>query len=152
MLGVATLGLQEATGEVLEHLRVFDGLQWGALRRRTSPVADASAKKEETRPRSPKIWQRPSTRREEFLTLIISDKAQAVAEKVMQDLNRGVTALHGEGMYTQKPREVLICALTETEVEPLKNAVRAVDPQSFVVVMPASEVAGRGFMPLGESE
>jgi uncharacterized membrane-anchored protein YitT (DUF2179 family) len=68
----------------------------------------------------------------------------------MQDLNRGVTALHGEGMYTQKAREVLICALTETEIDDLKRAVNEADPQGFVVVMPASEIAGRGFSPLDE--
>jgi uncharacterized membrane-anchored protein YitT (DUF2179 family) len=55
-------------------------------------------------------------------------------------------------MYTQKPREVLMCALTDTEIEALKRAVREADPQGFVVVMPAAEIAGRGFMPLDADE
>lgn len=82
------------------------------------------------------------------MAMIISDKPQEIAERVMQDLNRGVTALHGEGMYTQRAREVLMCALTETEIDALKKAIKAVDPQSFVVLMPAAEIAGRGFQPL----
>ena len=82
--------------------------------------------------------------------MIITDKGSECAAKVMVDLGRGVTALHGEGMYLKKPREVLICALTETELELLKQSVAAADPAGFVVVMPATEVSGRGFMPLQE--
>jgi uncharacterized membrane protein len=139
LLGLLTLNLQEATGEVLEHHRVLHRLRFG----RTLRTAKATAA-----PSDKGAWQRPTARREEFMTMIISEKGSAVAERVMQDLNRGVTALHGEGMYTQKPREVLMCALTETEIEALKRAVNAVDPQGFVVVMPAAEIAGRGFTPL----
>lgn len=137
LFGLATLNLQNATGEVLTKHRVFEGLRFGHGSQSRTPL---------THPPSPgQAWQRPSGRREEFMTMIISEKAQAIAEKVMQDLHRGVTALHGEGMYTQKPREVLICALTETEIASLKKAVREVDPQGFVIVMPASEIAGAGF-------
>ena len=78
----------------------------------------------------------------------MSDKGAAVATKVMLDLQRGVTALHGEGMDTHAAREVLLCALTETEIESLKRVVRSVDPAAFVVVMPASEIEGSGFIPL----
>lgn len=140
VLGLFTAFLQEAPGEVLPHYRVLERLQ----RRRRRPVSAGAPK------HLREAWQRPSARREEFVTMIISDKPNEIAAKVMLDLRRGVTALHGEGMYTQKPREVLMCALTETEIEPLKRAVRSVDPSGFVVVMPAAEVAGRGFMPLDE--
>lgn len=139
IFGLATLNLQQASGEVLSKHRVFANLRLG-LGSQHRAGAEAS--------RSPGVWQRPSARREEYMTMIISDKAQAIAEKVMQDLNRGVTALHGEGMYTQKPREVLMCALTETEIGALKNAVKTIDPQGFVIVMPAAEIAGAGFQSL----
>ena len=94
----------------------------------------------------------PTRQRDEFMTMIITDKGPAVAEKIMQDLSRGVTAMHGEGMYTQKAREVLMCAITETEIDDVKRAVRAVDPQGFVIVLPATEISGRGFMPLDDDE
>lgn len=141
LLAVSTSTLQEAAGEVLEQPLVFKGL---GIDRMQSPGATPRG------PRLKGVWQRPHARREEFMTMIITDKGHAVAEKVMQDLRRGVTALHGEGMYTQKPREVLMCALTETELDNLKRAVKAVDPQGFVIVLPASEIAGRGFQPLEE--
>ena len=139
LFALGTWNLQQATGEVLQQPRVFAGLRFGRTPEPRKPPMSAASR----RP-----TQRPSARREEFMAMIISDKPQAVAEQVMQELKRGVTALHGEGMYTQKEREVLMCALTGTEINALKKAVKTVDPQSFLVLMPAAEVAGRGFQPL----
>ncbi len=140
VMALATSTLHDATGEVLEQPKVFEGLRFDRFFRR-SPNERASGTG---------VWQRPHGHRDEYMTMIITDKGAAVAERAMQDLNRGVTQLHGEGMYTQKAREVLICALTETEIDDLKRAVNAADPQGFVVVMPASEIAGKGFAPLEE--
>lgn len=140
LVAAFTLNLQDATGEILEQPRVFERLGVPNFMRRAN----------NERVYGKGVWQRPHGRRDEFMTMIITEKGAAVAERVMQDLNRGVTALHGEGMYTQKAREVLICALTETELDDLKNAVNAADPQGFVVVMPASEISGRGFSSLNK--
>jgi len=38
--------------------------------------------------------------------------------------------------------------LTVTEVNYLKNLVRQEDSNAFVIVTPAQEILGRGFMPL----
>lgn len=140
LMAFVTLTLNDSTGEVLEQVHVFERL---GVNRFFRPSANERVYGTGT-------WQRPHARRDEFMTMIITEKGLAVAERVMQDLNRGVTALHGEGMYTQKAREVLICALTETELDDLKRAVNAADPQGFVVVMPASEILGKDFSKLGK--
>jgi uncharacterized membrane protein len=147
MVVFATLSavLQDASGEVLTHHKVFEHLQ-----RRDKPSPRPTDNGQSKPADRPHVWQRPSARREQYLTLIISDKGVAIAARLMQDLQRGVTALHGEGMYTHAAREVLLCALTETEIESLKRVVGSVDPAAFVVVMPASEIEGRGFIPLQE--
>ena len=139
-MALATTRLHDSTGEVLEQPAVFKGL---GIERVLKPSAH-------DRVYGTGVWQRPTARRDEFMTMVITDKGAAVAEKIMQDLNRGVTALNGEGMYTSSARQVLLCALTETEIDDLKRAVRAVDPQGFVIVMPASEIAGRGFQAFEE--
>ena len=53
-------------------------------------------------------------------------------------------------MYTGSERSVLMCALTVTEVNHLKELVRRQDPKAFVIVMPAQEVLGAGFSPLND--
>lgn len=94
----------------------------------------------------------PSHRRKQLMALIITSKAEAVSNRILTDLGRGVTALTGKGMYTGQERSVLICALTVTEVHNLKFAVNKEDPNAFVVVTTAHEILGRGFNPLAEEE
>jgi uncharacterized membrane protein len=94
-------------------------------------------------------WFRPSRRRPQLLTLIITDKQAEVAARILQDMRRGVTSLPATGMYTGASHPMLMIALTVTEVPQLKALVAAVDPNAFVIVIPAQEVLGRGFMPLG---
>lgn len=89
-------------------------------------------------------------KRSQFMALIVTDKAKAVSDRILSDLNRGVTALSGRGMYTGQEHPVLMCALTVTEVHNLKSAVAKEDPQAFVIVSPAQEVLGLGFNPLEE--
>jgi uncharacterized membrane-anchored protein YitT (DUF2179 family) len=93
----------------------------------------------------------PSHRRQQLMALIITSMADAVSQRIMTDLRRGVTALSGKGMYTGQDRSVLICALTVTEVHNLKSAVAKEDPAAFVVVSVAQEILGRGFNPLSET-
>ena len=51
-------------------------------------------------------------------------------------------------MYTQQDREVLMVALTVTEMPHLEALISAEDINAFVVVAPVQQVLGRGFQPL----
>ena len=66
-------------------------------------------------------------------------------------MNRGATSLAGTGMYTGKAHTVLMIALTVSEIPTLKSLVNRVDPNAFVIVSPAQEIFGTGFMPLSSS-
>lgn len=92
----------------------------------------------------------PRHRRRQLMALIITGQAKAVSNRIITDMNRGVTALPGKGMYTGQDRTVLICAVTVTEVHNLKEAVAKEDPNAFVIVSHAQEVLGKGFNPLEE--
>lgn len=76
---------------------------------------------------------------------IISDKNEAIATAIVQDLDRGVTILHGQGAYTGKERDVLMCAFKQREIAAIKAAVKDIDPDAFVIVCDAHEVLGEGF-------
>ena len=79
---------------------------------------------------------------------IISAKPEAVAAQILKDLERGVTAWPGVGMYSGQPRQILFCAVSRAEVGPLKAIVRETDPEAFVVIGQAHEALGEGFKPL----
>jgi len=83
----------------------------------------------------------------EQLAIIITNKREQIAEELMQEIKRGVTALHGTGMYTGQSRDVLLCALTKVQISRLKEIVYDVDPDAFIVIHPVSQVQGYGFEP-----
>ena len=97
-------------------------------------------------------WFRPRRRRPQLLTLIITDQPEAVSQRIMQEMGRGVTSLAGTGMFTGKTHSLLLSAMTVTEIPHIKALVAELDPKAFVVVIPAQEVLGYGFMPLQESD
>lgn len=137
LIGLLTLGLHEATGEVLP--RFFTGEEGGEEARETARAGGRL-----------QVWFRPHRRRQQLMAIIITDRAQAVADRILKDMKRGVTGLPGKGMYTGKEHSVLMCALTVTEVGQLKALVYAEDSRAFMIVSPVQEVLGRGFIPLNE--
>jgi len=85
---------------------------------------------------------------EQQMVLIITDQAEIVTGNIFEEMQRGVTALSGKGMYSGKDHTILLCALNITEVPHLRSVVNEADPQAFEIVMPPQEVFGRGFMPI----
>ncbi len=131
LLGALTATLQESTSEVLAPPgRLLDRLLPG--RHRPQPGETGAP-------------ARPA--RQQMVT-IITTQGKPIAARLLSEIHCGVTGLAGQGMYTGQPRDVLLCVLPPRQVPQLKAIVRAADPQAFVVVNPADEVAGRRFTPL----
>lgn len=76
---------------------------------------------------------------------VISDHSDVIAERVLEEMGRGVTALDGRGMYTGTRKSVLMCVLSKKQVPQIKQIVSSIDPEAFVIVMEAREVLGQGF-------
>lgn len=76
---------------------------------------------------------------------IISDHSKAIAVNVIEDLERGVTGLNGEGMYSANNKNVLLCVVSKREIVRLKEIVRITDPKAFIIVTDVREVLGEGF-------
>lgn len=76
---------------------------------------------------------------------IISDRPEDIARVIMDDLERTVTYLQGEGGYLGKPKRVILCAFKQREIVSIKEAVRQADPNAFMIVTNAHEVLGEGF-------
>ncbi|WP_246879801.1 YitT family protein [Bacillus suaedae] len=76
---------------------------------------------------------------------IISNHQEDVQERILNEIDRGVTRLSGYGGYTEQERDVLMCVVNQNEVTKLKQVVQKVDPKAFVVVTNATEVLGEGF-------
>ena len=133
ILALATIGLQHSAGEV--HPR-FEGLQAELFAPFTKAMDGTHA------------WFRPSSHRKQLLTLIITEKAKAVSNAILKEMRRGVTILTGSGAYSGKEKQILVAAITVSEVTQLKNLVAKADENAFVIISPAQSIFGRGFQPL----
>ena len=78
--------------------------------------------------------------------LIITDKPEAVARMIIEDMDRGVTGISAKGMYSGQEKLMLYCVVGKKELVQLKENIDEIDPKAFVIVGDAREVHGEGFI------
>ncbi len=74
---------------------------------------------------------------------IISDHVEAIADRLMKELGRGVTLASVEGGYTHTPKRDAFIILTSYELARAKKICMQVDPTVFVIIAPAKGTLGR---------
>lgn len=78
---------------------------------------------------------------------IISEKQDAIIEAITKEMGRGGTEICGKGFYSRKERNILFTVVTRKEVATLRQLVKQIDPNSFVIIANVHEVLGEGFRP-----
>lgn len=76
---------------------------------------------------------------------IISLKSEVISERILKELNRGVTELKGRGMFTGDARPVLLCVLRSRDIPHLKKITSEEDPEGFMFISDVREALGEGF-------
>ncbi len=79
--------------------------------------------------------------------MIISERPEEIRQKILYEMERGVTLLPAEGGFSARPKTVLYCVVSRSEIAQIKALVRAADPDAFMVIGQANEVFGEGFKP-----
>lgn len=79
--------------------------------------------------------------------MIISRESEAIAKALMENVGRGVSGLYGKGMYTGNSYTILLCVVKKEEIHKVKNVVKQIDPNAFVLLTDVREVLGEGFAP-----
>ena len=79
------------------------------------------------------------------LVYIISDRADDIADALLNQLNLGVTYLDGRGAYTGKDKKVLLCAAHRRAFPKIRALVSQMDDMAFMIVGSAQEIFGQGF-------
>ena len=83
---------------------------------------------------------------------IISDRFREIAGALVNDLDRGVTILQGQGAYSGAEKKVLMCAFKQRQIVSIKRMVKELDPSAFIIVCDAHEVLGDGFREYRQNE
>lgn len=76
---------------------------------------------------------------------IISDKYEVIGKTIMEELDRGVTVLYGQGLYSKKDKMILFTVVSRAQFGRVKSIILENDPYAFVATTESSEVLGEGF-------
>lgn len=77
--------------------------------------------------------------------LVFSKKYEEIADHIINDVGRGVTALKSIGWYSQKESRVLLIILRKNQMNEVINEIKHIDKDAFVSVSSANSVYGEGF-------
>lgn len=77
---------------------------------------------------------------------IITNKTEELKNRIMQDVERGLTIINAQGAYTQRDVSMLYCVVGKYQLMKVKNIVKEVDPEAFMIVSHVHEVIGKGFL------
>lgn len=76
---------------------------------------------------------------------VVSSHYKEIKEQIIQELDRGVTMISAETGYLGGQTQMIFSVVSNRELPRLEQAIREIDPYSFMVVSRVSEVRGRGF-------
>ena len=76
---------------------------------------------------------------------IITQQPDIMANVLMKELSRGVTAMPAVGMYTKENRTMLVTVVSRRQVTTVRRIMKQIDPDSFAVMSKVSQVLGLGF-------
>lgn len=81
--------------------------------------------------------------------IFANQNVDKIADAILYEMNRGVTAIKAMGMYEKTERDILLAAVKPNEMPQLKAIIRRYDPTAFIILANAFEIVGNGFEDLG---
>ena len=76
---------------------------------------------------------------------IISDKWEAVTQRLLLDLDIGVTHIEGHGAFSSREKKVIMCVMRKALAPRTEEVVKEEDPNAFMIVTDATEIFGEGY-------
>lgn len=77
--------------------------------------------------------------------MIISNNSEAIRHYIIKKANRGVTQIPVRGGIDTSQKTMIMTTINSHELPKMQQEILNIDETAFVVVMPASQVIGRGF-------
>ena len=77
--------------------------------------------------------------------LVFSKKYKEIADHIIYDVERGVTALQSVGWYSQQDSKVLLIVARKQQMHERVQEVKNIDKSAFISISSANSVYGEGF-------
>ncbi len=85
------------------------------------------------------------------LCYIISENSEELIKGIINGpIRRGVTILEGEGAYSRRHKQIIMCVIKRTQISQMRHLVRTLDERAFFIVTDAKNVFGKGFENIAE--
>ncbi len=83
--------------------------------------------------------------RQSVQVMVFSAKYPEIAERVNNDVQRGVTALHSMGWFSKADSMVLVIVLRKSQLPEITEIIKETDRNAFMTVSTVTGVYGQGF-------
>lgn len=76
---------------------------------------------------------------------VITNKYDEVKEKMLNEIEAGVTMVHIETGYHGKNQKGVLCVIPNRKLYAIKELIHTIDAEAFITITQINEVRGRGF-------
>jgi uncharacterized membrane-anchored protein YitT (DUF2179 family) len=76
---------------------------------------------------------------------VISDIPDEIADALVKQLGRGITFIHGQGVYTSEPKKIIYTIVSRIELSSLRSIVNEMDPGALIAIENVADVSGSNF-------
>lgn len=83
------------------------------------------------------------------LAFVITDKGAEISDVLIHTSPRGVTLVDVTGVYSHSRKQMMICALKESELPEFQRKVLKMDETAFIIYSESQQIVGNGFYTYG---
>lgn len=76
---------------------------------------------------------------------IISNAPTTITERILKELDVGVTYLSGTGAYKKEEKQVIFCVVRKQNAYKVEEIVKQEDASAFMIISSAAEIYGEGY-------
>ena len=77
---------------------------------------------------------------------IICDDPEPICQFITRELHRGATIYDARGAFSHQKKTIIITMMKRSQAVKLRNFIRRVEPDSFIMISNSSEIIGKGFL------
>ena len=77
--------------------------------------------------------------------VVITSKREEISEFIIKTLHHGATITSATGEFTGEEKTMIHTVCKRFEAIKLRNKIKEIDPQAFIIITTSSEIIGRGF-------
>ena len=79
------------------------------------------------------------------LLYLISDRPEDISQRILGEIDVGVTFLQGRVAYSSQNKKVIMCVTKKQQAPGIEVIVKEEDPRAFMIITSASEIYGEGY-------